>query len=142
MNFNIKLRDINKLSDLNVTAMYTRLSTPDRNMRAELEKRYIHPEPGPHESIMLALVWCNEWFGAWVGTRKVREKFKGNLIDAQSIECFTDPELRQRGFAQLGLQALISAGVLDREKPVAVYRKGVIAIAARCGCKTIVLCEP
>ncbi|NDC55308.1 MAG: hypothetical protein EBZ69_00475 [Alphaproteobacteria bacterium] len=142
MDFKIVIKPIANLSRAEVLEMYHRLSVPGRNMRKELSKRHVHPEPGPHETITLALVWQNEFFVAWVGTRAYTEKFKGNSIAVQTIECFTDPELRRRGLAQLGLQALISAGFIDRTKPVSVYRKPAIKLAERCGCQTVILCEP
>jgi hypothetical protein len=144
--FVIKIRDINKLGLIDVTAIYSRLSWPDSgstsSIQKELAKRYLTPEPGPHPEMAIALIWHNSLLVAWVGTRPWPEKFKGETITAQTIECFTDPELRQRGYAMLGLQALITAGFIDREKPVAVYAKPVIKVAERCGCKIALLCDP
>lgn len=144
--FVIKIRDINKLGLIDVTAIYSRLSWPDSDspssIQKELAKRYLTPEPGPHPEMAIALVWHNSMLVAWVGTRPWPERFKGEKIMAQTIECFTEPELRQRGYAMLGLQALLTAGFIDREKPVAVYAKPVIKIAERCGCKIVLLCDP
>ena len=144
--FVIKIRDINKLSLLDVTAIYSRLSWPNSgsssSIQKELAKRYLTPEPGPHPEMAIALIWHNSMLVAWVGSRPWPERFKGETITAQTIECFTDSELRQRGYAMLGLQALITAGFVDREKPVAVYAKPVIKVAERCGCKIVLLCEP
>lgn len=144
--FVIKIRDINKLTLIDATAIYSRLSWPDSgsdsSIRKELEKRYLTPEPGPHPEMAIALIWHNSLLVAWVGTRLWPERFKGEPITAQTVECFTDPELRKRGYALLGLQALITAGFLDREKPVSVYHKNVVQLAKRCGCKIVLLCEP
>ena len=144
--FLIKIRDINKLNLLDVTAIYSRLSWPDScsssSIQKELAKRYLTPEPGPHPEMAIALIWNNSLLVAWVGTRAWPERFKGEKTTAQTIECFTDPELRQRGYAMLGLQALITAGFIDREKPVAAYAKNVVGLAKCCGCKTVLLCEP
>jgi hypothetical protein len=144
--FVIKIRDINKLTLIDATAIYSRLSWPDSgsdsSIRKELEKRYLTPVPGPHPEMAIALIWHNSLLVAWVGTRLWPERFKGVPITAQTVECFTDPELRKRGYAFLGLQALITAGFLDREKPVSVYHKNVVQLAKRCGCKIVLLCEP
>lgn len=142
MDYRIQIKDINALSPAEINQMYTRLSRPGRNMRQELRNRYIEPKTGIHESIMLALIWHNDLFVAWVGTRAFKEKFKGDLIQVQTIECFTDVEVRRRGFAQLGLQSLITAGIINVDAPVAVYNPSVVKIAERCGCKTVVLCIP
>lgn len=142
MDFKIDIKTIADLNRAETLEMYHRLSVPGRNMREELRKRHIHPEPGFHETITLALVRQNGFFVSWVGTRAYTEKFKGEPIDVQTIECFTDPEVRRRGLAQLGLQALISAGFIDRTKPVSVYRKPAVKLAERCGCQTVILCEP
>lgn len=138
-NFEITIKDINALSATEVAAIHTRLSSPGRNMRSELEKRYITPQPGDHETIMIAAVLFNSLFVSWVGTRAVIADIAGASVAAQSVECFTDSELRQRGFALLGLQALISAGFIDRDKPVVVYREAAIRLADRCGCKIVIL---
>lgn len=142
MNFSITIKTIAELTHAEVLEIYHRLSAPGRNMRHELRKRHVHPEPGPHEQITLALVHQNGFFVAWVGTRAYTEKFKGRPIAVQTVECFTDTELRRRGLAQLGLQSLISAGLIDRAKPVAVYRQPAVKLAERCGCQTVILCEP
>lgn len=145
MDFWIKIKDINELKTVDVMALYTRLSKTDSHsassMRKELEKRYINSEPGPHPKMTIAVIWCNSVLAGWVGTRPWPEKLKGETVTAQTIECFVDPELRNRGFAQLGLQALMSAGHVARDKPVAVYHKSAIKIAERCGCKIVLLCE-
>ena len=142
MNFEIRIKDINALSPTEVTEIYSRLSVPGRNMRHELEKRYISLSGGQHERITMAMVYHNGYFISWVATRAIDVPFKGDKVPGQTVECFTEPDVRQRGFALLGLQALISAGVLDREIPVAVYRKAAIKLAQRCGCKIVVLCDP
>lgn len=140
MDFHISLKDINTLSPTEVDDMYTRLSVPGRNMRKELTKRYIECWPGEHEEMMMALIYYNGLFVAWVGSRPFKEKFKGRLIDVQTIECFTAPEVRRRGFLRLGLQALLSAGVINPNKIVSVYARSVVKTAESCGCKTVVLC--
>jgi hypothetical protein len=143
--FEIRIRDINKLAVTDVTAIYTRLSWPnsgsDSSIQKELEKRYLSPTPGPHPEMAIALVWHNSLLVAWVGTRLWPERFKGEKIMAQTVECFTDPELRNRGYAQLGLQALITGGFIDRELPVSVYANAVIKLARRCGCKIVIYCD-
>ena len=140
MDFYINLKDINTLSPTEIDEIYNRLSVPGRNMRDEISKRYIERWPCEHESMTMALIHQNGLFVAWVGSRPFKEKFKGKMLDVQTVECFTDPELRRRGISQLGLQALISAGVINQDKPVAVYEKSVVKIAERCGCKFVVLC--
>lgn len=146
MEFRIVIKDINKLSLIDATAIYTRLSWPDSesdsSIRKELDKRYLAPTAGPHPEMALALIWCNGLLAGWVGSRPWTEKFKGDPITVQTVECFVDPELRNRGFAQLGLQALLTAGFVARDKPVAVYHKSVLKIAERAGCKTVLLCIP
>lgn len=145
MDFRIKIKDINELHSSEVVALYTRLSWPysesNSALRPELKKRYIAPTPGPHPAMALAIIWLEGAIAGWVGTRAWPEKLKGEPITAQTIECFVDPELRNRGLAQLGLQALMSAGRIARDKPVAVYHKSVVKIAERCGCKIVLLCE-
>jgi hypothetical protein len=144
--FDIRIKDINELGLIDVTAIYTRLSWPnsgsDSSIQKELDKRYMEPVIGPHPKMTMALIWANNLFVAWVGTRLWPEKFKGEPIMAQTIECFTDPECRRHGFARLGLQALITAGCLDKNKPVAVYSPEVVRVAEQCGCKIVLLCEP
>lgn len=145
MNFEIRIKDINRLALTDVTAIYSRLSHKDSgsdsSIQPELEKRYIHPTPGPHPTMWLAMVWENGAFLSWVATRPWPEKFKGEPVTAQTIECFTDPARRRRGLARLGLQALISAGLLDQNKIVSVYSPSAVQLARSCGCKTVILCE-
>ena len=145
MNFEIRIKDINSLSPTEVTTIYNQLCHADSDsgssMRPELEKRYIKPTPGPHPTMMLAMVWHNGIFVSWVGTRPWPEKFKGQPVTAQTVECFTDLECRRHGLARLGLQALISAGVLKRDKIVSAYSPAAVKLAQQCGCKTVILCE-
>jgi hypothetical protein len=142
--FNIYIKDINKLSAVDVAAIHTRLSWPDSgstsSIRVELDKRYIKPEPGPHPNMALALIWFNSFLVGWVGTRPWPEKFKGDPITAQTVECFVDSDCRRHGFGRLGLQALICAGFIDRTKPVSVYADEVVKMAEQCGCKIVLLC--
>ena len=139
--FQINIRDINSLKLTEASAIYGRLSNPGYNMQSEIAKRYLTPEQGPHESMQLAMIWHNDVLVAWVGTRRFVEKYKGRLANVQTIECFTDPEYRRRGFCALGLQALIAAKLLDRKRPVSVYQADVVKIAERCGCRCVLLCE-
>jgi hypothetical protein len=145
MNFEIRIKDINKLSLTDITAIYSRLSWADSNsdssIQKELEKRYVKPVDGPHPSMMLAMVWHNGTFAAWVGTRYWPEKFKGEPVVAQTVECFTAPEYRRRGLARLGLLALISAEYLNRNEIVSVYSPAALHLARQCGCKQVILCE-
>lgn len=145
MNFEIRIKDINLLSPTEMTTIYNKLSWKNANtsgsMRDELEKRYIRPTTGPRPPMPLAMVWQNGVFVCWVGTRSWPEMFKGEKIVAQTIECFTAPEYRRNGLARMGLQALISAGVLNREAPVSVYAPEVLPLARQCGCKVVLLCE-
>lgn len=146
MEFVIKIKDINALGLTDVTAIMSRLSWPDSgstsSIQRELEKRYINKEPGQHPEMAIAFVWLNDTLAGWVGTRLWPEKFKGDPITAQTIECFVDPEYRRRGIATLGLQALISTGKLDKDKFVSVYAPDAMKLAQRCGCKIVLLCEP
>lgn len=147
MNFEIRIKDINSLSLSDVTEIMSRLSRENTDdtkssMQPELRKRYIKPRVGPHPAMTLALVWQNGLFVAWVGTRAWPEKFKGEPVSAQTIECFTDPECRRHGLARLGLQALISAGHLNRNKIVSAYAPEVVKLAQSCGCKTVLFCDP
>jgi GNAT superfamily N-acetyltransferase len=139
--FNIYIRSINKLALTDVTAIYSRLGWEDGNIRKELRTRYIEPVVGPHSEMFLALVWYNGTLVSWVGTRQYPEKFKGVLAPRQTIECFTDPALRGRGFAQVGLSALIAAGLINRREVVAVYSREAIKLAERCGCRIVVFCD-
>lgn len=142
----IRIRDLSKLKPAEVSDICERLSWPledalPDSMRPEIIRRHIEPEPGPHTPITMALVYHNNYLVAWVATRPFHEKFKGEIIAVQTIECFTDRELRQRGFAQIGLNALISAGQIARDKPVSVYHASVVKIAERCGFKCVILCN-
>jgi hypothetical protein len=144
--FAIYIRDISDLKPTEVREICNRLSWPleealHDSMQPEVLRRHVNKEPGPHPPMTMALVYHNGYFASWVATRPFFEKFKGNLIPVQTIECFTDGELRNRGLAQLGLYALISAGYLDRRKPVSVYHKAVVTIAERCGCTCVILCD-
>jgi hypothetical protein len=139
--FKIYIRDINDLRPIEVTAMYSRLSNPGYNMQEELATRYLTPTIGPQEAMNIAMIWHNDTFAAWVGTRRFVERYKGKLVNVQTIECFTDPEYRNRGFCAIGVQALIAAQLLDRNRPVSVYRANVVKIAERCGCRCVILCE-
>jgi hypothetical protein len=144
--FNIYIKDINELGPVDVAAIHTRLSWSDSesgsSIQKELDKRYLKPKPGPHDKMAIALIWFNYFLVGWVGTRPWPEKFKGNPITAQTVECFVDPECRRHGFGRLGLQALITAGHVDRTKPVSVYAPEVVKMAEQCGCKIVLLCEP
>lgn len=145
MDIYIKVKDINELNPIEVAAIMTRLSWSDSgsdsSIQKELDKRYINIEPGPHAKMTLAMIWYNEMFVAWVGTRLWPEKFKGDPVMAQTVECFTDAEVRRHGFGRLGLQALIVAGHIDRAAPVAVYAPAVVGMASSCGCKIVLFCE-
>lgn len=145
MNIEIRIKDINKLSLTDIVGIHERLSWPDSgsdsSIRVELEKRYIKPTPGPHPSMMLAMVWQDGVFAAWVGTRPWPEKFKGEPIIAQTIECFTDQAYRRKGLAKLGLLALISAALLNRNEIVSVYSPAALHLARQCGCKQVILCD-
>ena len=94
-----------------------------------------------HPDMALALVWVDETLAGWVGTRPWPEKFKGQPVIAQTVECFVDPDFRRRGFAKLGLQALISAGKINKNDFVAVYAPEAVAIAKQCGCNIVIYCE-
>lgn len=145
MEFVIKIKDINDLGLIEVTAIYTRLSWPDSgsnsSMQKELDKRYKEKQPGPHPNMAVAVVWLDETIVGWVATRPWPEKFKGKAVTAQTVECFVDPEFRRRGIARLGLQALISAGALNRDEIVSVYAPEVVKLAQQCGCKVVIYCE-
>ena len=61
MQFVINIKDINALSDIEITAIYTRLSWPDSgsdsSIQKELDKRYLKKIGEPHPSMALALLW-------------------------------------------------------------------------------------
>lgn len=145
MNICVRIKDINDLGPVDVAAIMTRLSWPDSgsdsSIQKELRKRYIDIEPGPHPNMAMAIIWFDGVLVGWVGTRPWPEKFKGDPVTAQTIECFVDPEYRRRGIARLGVQALIAAKKLDRSEPVAVYAAEVINAAQSCGCKIVLLCN-
>jgi hypothetical protein len=145
MDFVIKIKDINKLGLVDVTAIYSRLSWPDSgsdsSIQKELDKRYINRQPGLHDEMALALVWLDDTLVGWVGSRPWPEKFKGRPITAQTLECFVDPEYRRRGIAKLGLLALISAGAINKDEIVSVYSPEVVHLAQQCGCKVVIYCE-
>ena len=141
----IKIKDINELSPIDVVGIYTRLSWPDSgstsSIQKELAKRYITPESGAHPEMAIALIWLDGVLAGWVGTRPWPEKFKGEPITAQTVECFVAPEFRRRGLAKLGLQALITGGKINRNDFVAVYAPEVVPIAEQCGCRVVLFCE-
>lgn len=145
MDISIKIKDINRLGLVDVTAIMTRLSWPDSgsdsSIQKELDKRYLNIQPGPHPEMAMALVWVDDVLAGWVGSRPWPEKFKGRPVTAQTVECFVDPEYRRRGIAKLGLQALITAGFVKRDQIVSVYAPDVIKLARQCGCKIVIYCE-
>lgn len=142
----IKIKDINHLGLVDVTAIMTRLSWPDSgsdsSIQKELSKRYLHVNhEQQHPEMALALIWIDDTLAGWVGSRPWPEKFKGRPVTAQTVECFVDPEYRRRGIAKLGLQALITAGFVKRDQIVSVYSPDVIKLAEQCGCKIVIYCE-
>lgn len=145
MTFVIKIKDINKLAPVEIVALYTRLSWPDSNsassMQKELHKRYMDVEYIKHPEMAIALIWVDDALAGWVGTRAWPEKFKGDVVTAQTIECFVAPEFRRRGLAKMGTLALIADGKINRDNFVAVYTAEMIPLAKNCGCKTVLLCE-
>lgn len=146
MDITIKIKDINRLGLVDVTAIMTRLSWPDSgsdsSIQKELSKRYLHVNhEQPHPEMALALIWIDDTLAGWVGSRPWPEKFKGRPVTAQTVECFVDPEYRRRGIAKLGLQALITAGFVKRDQIVSVYSPDVIKLAEQCGCKIVIYCE-
>lgn len=146
MDISIKIKDINRLGLVDVTAIMTRLSWPDSgsdsSIQKELSKRYLHVNhEQSHPEMAIALVWVDDVLAGWVGSRPWPEKFKGRPVTAQTVECFVDPEYRRRGIAKLGLQALITAGAVKRDQIVSVYSPEVIKIAEQCGCKVVIYCE-
>lgn len=147
MDITIKIKDINQLGLGDAAAIMTRLSWPDSgsdsSIQKELSKRYLHVNhEQPHPEMAMALIWVDDVLTGWVGSRPWPEKFKGDPITAQTIECFVDEAYRRRGLGRLGLQALICAGFIDRNKPVSVYASEVIKMAEQCGCKIVLLCDP
>lgn len=145
MNICIRIKDINELGLIDVTAIMTRLSWPDSgsasSIQKELDKRYFNSQPGPHPEMAIALVWIDETLAGWVGSRPWPEKFKGEPVMAQTIECFVDPEYRRRGIATLGLQSLIAGGWLKKNQLVSVYAPEVIGLARQCGCQIVLFCD-
>lgn len=146
MEFVVKIKDINKLGLVDVTAIMSRLSWPDSgsdsSIQKELVKRYLHVNhEQPHPDMAMALIWVDETLAGWVGSRPWPEKFKGEPVIAQTIECFVDPAYRRRGIAKLGLLALISAGAVDKNKLVSVYAPEVVSLAQQCGCKVVIYCD-
>lgn len=145
MEFVVKIKDINKLGLIDVTAIMSRLSWPDSgsssSIQEELDKRYINVQPGPHPEMAIALIWWNENLIGWVGTRPWPEKFKGKKVIAQTVECFVDPDYRRMGMAKLGLQALITANKIDRADFVATYAPAAMKLAQACGCQIVLLCD-
>jgi hypothetical protein len=140
---NIYIKDINQLRPVDVAAICSRLSWPDSgsasSIQKELDKRYLNPQPGPHPNMAIAFVWLKGVLVGWVGTRPWREHVKDTFVAVQTVECFVDPAFRRRGFARLGLQALISTGYLDKEKLVAGYADDVLPLATSCGCRNVIL---
>ena len=145
MIFNICCKDINHLSPVEVAAILTRLSWPesgsDSSIQKELIKRYVTVSPGLKPAMTLALIWINDELVGWVGTRPWPEKFKGNPIMAQTVECYVDEKHRRKGIGRIGLQTLIAAGFVDRSRPVSVYAPEVIKLAEQCGCAIVIYCK-
>lgn len=145
MDISIKIKDINRLGLVDVTAIMTRLSWPDSgsdsSIQKELDKRYLNVRPGPHPEMAIALIWVDETLAGWVGSRPWPEKFKGRPVTAQTVECFVDPEYRRRGIAKLGLLALIADNKIDKTKIVSVYASNVVRLAQQCGCTFVIYCE-
>jgi len=146
MEFVIKIKDINRLGLVDVTAIMTRLSWPDSgsdsSIQKELAKRYLHVNHAqPHPEMALALIWVDETLAGWVGTRPWTENFKGRPTVVQTVECFVDPEYRRRGIAKLGLLALIADNKIDKTKIVSVYAPNVVKLAQQCGCTFVIYCE-
>ncbi len=145
MDISIRIKDINRLGCVDVAAIMTRLSWPDSgsdsSIQKELDKRYLHIEPGPHPEMAIALIWVDETLAGWVGTRPWPEKFKGREVTAQTVECFVDPAYRRKGIAKLGLLALIANEAIDKNKIVSVYAPEVVHLAQQCGCKVVIYCE-
>lgn len=143
--FVIQIKSVNKLALTDVTAIHSRLSWQDSgsnsSIQKELDKRYLNPIRGPHPDMSLALVRYNGELVGWVGTRLWPERFKGDRVTAQTVECFVAPEHRRRGIARLGLQALVSAGYVDKTAPVSVYAPEVVGLATQCGCRIVLFCE-
>jgi L-amino acid N-acyltransferase YncA len=143
--FVITIKSINKLATAEVTAIYSRLSHKNSkstsSIKPELERRYLTLTTGRHPDMSVALIRYNEELVGWVGTRPWPEKFKGDRIVAQTVECFVAPEHRRRGIARLGLQALVSAGYIDKNAPVSVYAPEVVSLATQCGCRVVLFCE-
>jgi hypothetical protein len=145
MIFKICCKDINNLTTTEVTTIMSRLSWPDSgsdsSIQKELIKRYVTVTPGLKPAMTLALIWINDELVGWVGTRPWPEKFKGNPIMAQTVECFVDENHRRKGIGRIGLQALIAAGFVNRLRPVSVYAPEVIKLAEQCGCAIVIYCD-
>lgn len=145
MQFAIKIKDINKLAPLEVVGIYTRLSWPDSgsasSIQKELHKRYMDVEHVKHPEMAIALIWLDSVLAGWVGTRPWPEKFKGDVVTAQTIECFVAPEFRRRRLATIGVHALIAARKINCDDFVSVYASEMVPLATNCGCKTVLLCE-
>lgn len=145
VNISIRIKNINRLGPVDVAAIMARLSWPvsgsTSSIQKELDKRYLNIQPGPHPDMAVALIRVDDTLAGWVATRPWPEKFKGDPIIAQTIECFVDAEYRRRGIAKLGLQALITGKFIDRTRPVSVYEKNVIKLAQQCGCAVVLYCD-
>jgi len=142
--FDIKIVSINELNADVVSTIYERLCWRDYksgigSMREELLNRYIAPDGVERGDMFIALICYNSLLVGWVGTRQWVEIMDGQPASVQTLECFTDPELRRRGLAQLGAQALVVAGVLKRDAPVAAYHPNAAQIAKNIGCNNVIL---
>jgi hypothetical protein len=59
----------------------------------------------------------------------------------QTVECFTHPEQRGRGYCRAAVSLLLATGALDREQPVAVFSPVAVGIASQAGFADIRLYE-
>jgi len=99
------------------------MTHPGSEFQQEVRNRHGSQTP-------IALVRSREHgLAAWVATHEWR--------GMQTLEGFTRPEARRRGFARLAAAVLVADGRVDPHRETAVFSPDCIGISQHVGCKKV-----
>jgi hypothetical protein len=114
------------LSPLDAVLIRTWLTKPGSEFQAEVTDAT--------SDTPIAIVRSQEeWVAAWTATH--------NWRGMQTLEGFTHPSCRRRGFARVAAAMLIAEGHIDPSKTLAVFSPLCVTMAAALSCRDVRLYE-
>lgn len=115
-----------KLSPLDADCIITSLTHPGSEFQAEVKEK-------TSNTPVAIIRTSQERIAAWTATHCWR--------GMQTLEGFTSPHCRRRGFATAAASLLIAGGYIDRLKTLAVFSPQCVPIATALGCRDVRLFE-